>query len=800
RSREQLEGLPLLEALPELRDQGFDVLLHGVMDSGLPHVGTEVLIPVRRPDGTLDRCYFNFTYMPWSSEPDAAPGVLVLAMEVTEAVRARLAVQAERERAERARAAVLDALAAQNLVAVNYLHGPEHVFERANPLYVQLVDREVLGQPFLHALPELEAQGVGALMDETFQTGIPRIIREQPHRVRFRDGTQRERLYDFVLQPVHDAGGRVEGILNLAIDSTEHVRARRAAEQFAAQERARRDVEASLRLQAEDERRQAELLAQRLRESEARQRRVMESSGVGLWELDATTGLIEADARMVELMGLPPGSAFGLESGLRNVPIEDRERVLGAVAAALAGEQAGRYLMVFRTGGEGGVPLRWVEGRAQASFDENGKPLSLAGAMMDVTARKEVEALVARQARQHSLNAQVGLALARGHSLHEMLQACAQALVDELGVAFARIWLHEPAQDVLKLYASEGLHTHLEGPQARVPVGQSVIGLIAQERRPHLSNPVTEEPGEGVLEQAWREGMKAFAGHPLLLGDKLVGVMALFSRQALDQDTLGILRGVADRIALGVERLMVEGELMTRVDFEQKLIGIVSHDLRNPLSAIHMGASLLMRREDLDARATRSLVRIQASAERAARMVKDLLDFTQARLGGGLRVERHPMDMHRMVRGVVEEVEAAWPGRELQVKHEGDGQVTGDEDRLAQVVQNLVTNALKYSPEGSPVGVTLRGEGAEVLLRVVNEGPPIPADKLAIIFEPMQRATAELDKAGRSVGLGLYIVKRIVDAHGGRIEVASTPREGTRFTVWLPRAEDVGAGAPRGKS
>lgn len=206
---------------------------------------------------------------------------------------------------------------------------------------------------------------------------------------------------------------------------------------------------------------------------------------------------------------------------------------------------------------------------------------------------------------------------------------------------------------------------------------------------------------------------------------------------------------------MGVERLRAEGELKTRAGFEQKLIGIVSHDPRNPLSAILMGASLLMRHEELDARATRSL-----------------------------RIDRQPMDLHRLTRGVVEEVEAAWPGHELQVKYEGDGQGDWDADRLAQVVQNLVTNALKYSPAG-PVHVTVRGEAGEVSLCVANEGPPIPPDKLASLFEPLQRATAELDKAGRSVGL--YIVKRILDAHEGRIGVVSTPEEWTRFTVRLPR-------------
>ncbi|MEO5726515.1 MAG: response regulator, partial [Byssovorax sp.] len=130
----------------------------------------------------------------------------------------------------------------------------------------------------------------------------------------------------------------------------------------------------------------------KLREGEERVRRVVDASGAGLWDLDAATGQIEADARMVELMGFPPGSTFNLETGLGNLPAEDAGRIAAAVAAALAGENEGRYLVEFRTGGKSGSPHRWVESRAQVSFDAQGKATRLAGAMIDITTRKQAEA------------------------------------------------------------------------------------------------------------------------------------------------------------------------------------------------------------------------------------------------------------------------------------------------------------------------------------------------------------------------------------------------------------------------
>ena len=233
----------------------------------------------------------------------------------------------------------------------------------------------------------------------------------------------------------------------------------------------------------------------------------------------------------------------------------------------------------------------------------------------------------------------------------------------------------------------------------------------------------------------------------------------------------------------------IEAEKQARADFERQLIGIVSHDLRNPLQAILLGARALLRHEALDERQTRGLLRIQASAERAARLVMDLLDFTQVRLGSGLRVERRPLELGPFVRQVLAEVEAAHPERTLEVHASGDTRGRWDSDRLAQVVTNLVDKALKYSPRDSQVRVRVSGVDGAVSFVVHNRGEPIPQDRLPLLFRPMQRATDRVDRESRSVGLGLFIVEHIARAHGGSVAVTSTAEEGTTFSVWLPRGE-----------
>ncbi|WP_375755109.1 PAS domain-containing protein [Corallococcus exercitus] len=238
------------------------------------------------------------------------------------------------------------------------------------------------------------------------------------------------------------------------------------------------------------------------------------------------------------------------------------------------------------------------------------------------------------------------------------------------------------------------------------------------------------------------------------------------------------------------EHKLAEEAASQRTEFEQYLVGIVSHDLRNPLSAIILGTTSLLRRDDLNERATKAVLRIQAAAERAVRMIRDLLDFTQARLGGGLPVHCQDLELGALVRQVVEEVQITVPERVLQTSLPAKA-IRGcwDPDRVTQVLTNLLGNALKYSPEGTPVAVRLREAPGSVLLEVHNAGAPIGPDLLPRIFQPMQRGAPGMDPATRSVGLGLYIVRTIVQAHGGTIDVTSTHEAGTTFTVRLPHGD-----------
>jgi len=228
-----------------------------------------------------------------------------------------------------------------------------------------------------------------------------------------------------------------------------------------------------------------------------------------------------------------------------------------------------------------------------------------------------------------------------------------------------------------------------------------------------------------------------------------------------------------------------EAEAAGRALFAEQMVGIVSHDLRNPLSAVLMSAHALGL-SDLSTNQMRAVTRIVSASNRAQRLIADLLDFTQARLGHGLSVVPADVSLHEMVAVASDELMSAFPGRRLVHVRLGEGRCRGDGDRLTQMLGNLVSNAFSYGAPDRPVTVTTEVHASGCRLAVHNEGPPIPAQMQPALFEPMQRG----DHAGaaRSVGLGLFIVREIAQAHGGRVEVRSTAEEGTTFSVELPSA------------
>ncbi|HEX2545584.1 MAG TPA: PAS domain-containing sensor histidine kinase [Ramlibacter sp.] len=221
-----------------------------------------------------------------------------------------------------------------------------------------------------------------------------------------------------------------------------------------------------------------------------------------------------------------------------------------------------------------------------------------------------------------------------------------------------------------------------------------------------------------------------------------------------------------------------------RSKFAEQLVGVVSHDIRNPLSVIHMSTVLLERGVGPEQQKA-AVARVARAVQRVQHLIGDLLDFTQARVGGGLTIRKAPIDIHQVMADAASELQVAFPQCTVRHERSGPGHCQADADRLVQAVGNLVANAANHGAAQRPITIRTEGGDGVVRIHVHNEGAPIPPDVMPRLFEPLVRGAGAM---AQGVGLGLFIVRAIGQAHGGSVSATSNATEGTTFTLSLPSA------------
>lgn len=285
---------------------------------------------------------------------------------------------------------------------------------------------------------------------------------------------------------------------------------------------------------------------------------------------------------------------------------------------------------------------------------------------------------------------------------------------------------------------------------------------------------------------------------PLMGLDEVIGLVRMepSTNVSYDVQHLRLLSVIAAQLGAYLTMIKLRDEDAQRTrelaaahDFQQILVGVVSHDLRNPLSVITTVASHLLRKTG-DPQRAKAIERALRSAERANLIINDLLDVTHARVTSHLPVTRKRIDLLALLKEALDDLSLSNPGRDIQLVAQEEA-VLGDWDpgRLMQVATNLITNALQYGAARTPVRVTLQAGDEQVVLSVHNQGPAIPKDLVPLLFNPFRQGQhAQQRVAGGGLGLGLYIVEQIARSHGGTATVRSSEAEGTTFTVVLPRS------------
>ncbi|HEX8703715.1 MAG TPA: ATP-binding protein, partial [Myxococcaceae bacterium] len=322
-----------------------------------------------------------------------------------------------------------------------------------------------------------------------------------------------------------------------------------------------------------------------------------------------------------------------------------------------------------------------------------------------------------------------------------------------------------------------------------------------------LLEALPELKGQGLdtlMYEAMSSG-KAFIGRemviPLVRGEAglLQDVIFNFVYQPV-RGAHGTYDGI---LIVGVEvtqEVRIREEARARLAFEERLTGIVGHDLRSPLAALRMSASQLQAGGQHSAGLTpgqaRAVERVARSAQRIQAVITSLLDLTRARGDRGFPIQPVPSDLDTTARGVLEELRASYPQRLVNYEHQSDTRGHFDPERIAQVAVNLLENALKYGDASAAVSLRCEGAGNRLRLAVHNVGPPIDAELQARLFQPFVRGPQSMETVKVSLGLGLYIVREIVRAHGGLVTMDSSAERGTLFTVELPREGPPPPGTP----
>ena len=537
-----------------------------------------------------------------------------------------------------------------------------------------------------------------------------------------------------------------------------------------------------------------------------------------------------------------------------------------------------------------------------------------------------------------ALSVEIGTALTRGGTLRDILQNCAEAVVRQLHVAFARIWVLNSQNNILELVASAGVYTHLDGPHGSVPVGKFKIGLIAEERKPHLTNDVLEDPRVGDRDWARREGMVAFAGFPLIVGGQLMGVIAMFARHKLSPDVLEALEPVADGVALSIRQkqdeqslrasearkaiLLAEAEAAQRsyrelaeampqqvwtarpdghldylnrrsveyfnrpaaelsgagwiavvhpddaplaaakwtaalnsgheyeVEFrlqrgsdrryrwhlgravpmrdesgavlrwigtntdihdrkqieadllvakaeaeaanlaKSQFLASMSHELRTPLNAV-IGYSEMLQEEAEElgvSNLTPDLQKIHRAGGYLLSLINNVLDLSKIE-AGKMELFIEEFNIGEAAREIAETVLPLVHrnGNRLELDIAPDlGAVRSDLTKVRQCLLNLLSNAAKFTNDGT-VRLEISRAGKDTIrLRVSDSGTGISKEKLRLLFEPFAQAHTGRIEGQSGTGLGLAITRRLCSLMGGDISVESTEGKGSAFTILLP--------------
>jgi PAS domain S-box-containing protein len=524
-------------------------------------------------------------------------------------------------------------------------------------------------------------------------------------------------------------------------------------------------------------------------------------AGTGGWEYDVHSGTISRSDELCRMIGVPMAvTPHSIDTVFELVHPDDRDRLAGSLESAIKDCKA--YVCKYRLLRPDGREIV-LSARGEPVSDESGKVVRVVGSTQDITATEEADRILDQRRRMLLMSGDLGLALTPNHSLNKSLRLCTDSLVKHLDSAIAIVWTIDSSANRFDLVAMSERNPRSSVDKTSVKqLAEIYLDQVARERKLYVTNALLDDPA--LIEYSWirHESVTAFACLPLTVNDILVGVLALFTRNTLTNIYLEALNSAADIMAVGIQRRNAE-ERLRKLNLELEIAVAertaqlqaahkelddftysVAHELRAPLRGID-GFSLAVINEcksDLPEQATIYLNRVRNSVQRMRRLIDDLLHLSYL---GKQPLNMQSVNLNPIVEEVVSEFRIQYGHRRVEIGVADLPICRCDPYLIQQVIANLLSNSFKYTGPVSPakieVGCIRKSETNIIYVRDNGVGFEMQyANKLFDAFQRLHR-TEEFE----GNGIGLAIVDRIVNRHGGTVWAESRPGEGATFFISL---------------
>jgi len=543
-----------------------------------------------------------------------------------------------------------------------------------------------------------------------------------------------------------------------------------------------------------------------LRRNEERLRFALEASSMGTWEWDLRTNQVRWSDNMEQIHGQPPGTFHGdFASYEREIHPDDRDRVLQSAERAM--REGTPHEVEYRVVAPDGSS-RWVEGKGRVEFDDAGHPIRMAGVCMAITRRKQAELDRAELVARTALLAEVSALLSRSLDYDQTLQTLAEFAIPALAdCCIVDVRREDGSIEPAGLACADPAHfselremrrQHPTDPEASFgPAGVIRTGV------PVLTTDVPPEaldviPDAEVRSRLQALGIRSAIIVPIRDAGSVAGAITLLlvhpsGRRYGPQDLETALE-IAQRAGAAVQNARLYRAAQEANRIKDDFLATLSHELRTPLNAILGWARMIERGVLPPDRAAHGIASIRRNADAQSRLIGDILDIARIR-SGKLLIELQRLDLHPIVTAATEtlEAEASAKGVDLQVASERGLFVRGDPSRLQQILWNLVSNAVKFTPQGGHVRVEARRDGDRAVIVVRDTGSGIDPEFLPRVFERFRQGDASTTRYHSGLGLGLAITKHLAELHGGSVHAESDgPGSGAVFTVVLPLSIQAG--------